>query len=384
MHPMKRTVAVALSGLCFLIAPIQETRAGCDPRPPSCDRKPIDLVICLDTSGSMEPMIDSARGRLWDIVNELAKARPTPRLRVGLLTYGSPKVSTQAAGWVVKQIDLTDDLDGVYQKMMALTTDGGDEYVGWVLNDALRTMNWSKDAGALKLIFVAGNESADQAAERFNFRQVCSDARREGIVINAIYGGSRVQGMHEKWHEVAQHGGGNFSAIDMQCGTVQIETPQDKIISELNRKLNDTYIAFGRHGREKKLSQIEQDANAAKLGRQSAASRAAAKASSLYSNESWDLVDASTNKEINYAELETSELPDIMQKMTPEERKSYVEGMRAARAEIQSKIQEAQAARDEFLKRRRAEDNSGKTSLDEAILQALHEQAKEKGFTFSG
>ena len=63
-------------------------------RDPAGQRRPVDLVICLDTSGSMTALIDSARAKLWEVINELAQADPTPRLRVGLLTYGSPKLST--------------------------------------------------------------------------------------------------------------------------------------------------------------------------------------------------------------------------------------------------------------------------------------------------
>src|SRR5262249_532078 len=51
--------------------------------------KDIDVVICLDTSGSMDGLIDSAKNKLWDIVNELAKIKPAPNLRVGLYSYGN-------------------------------------------------------------------------------------------------------------------------------------------------------------------------------------------------------------------------------------------------------------------------------------------------------
>ena len=100
---------------------------------------------------------------------------------MGLLTYGSPHVSSGHRGWVVLQSDLTTDLDGVYAKLMALSTNGGEEFVGWVLNDAISNMNWSSDPRAVKTIFVAGNESADQAMERFNFRYVAETARARGI-----------------------------------------------------------------------------------------------------------------------------------------------------------------------------------------------------------
>lgn len=125
----------------------------------------------------MEGLINSARAKLWDIINEYGKARPQPLLRVGLLTYGSPHVSSADRGWVVVQCDLTTDLDSVYARLMSLTTSGGDEFVGWVLTDALAKMNWSSDPRAAKTIFVAGNESADQEMERYNFRYVAETAR---------------------------------------------------------------------------------------------------------------------------------------------------------------------------------------------------------------
>ena len=48
---------------------------------PEVQKQPVDLVIALDVSGSMSGLIDSAKQRLWDIVNELAQANPRPDLR---------------------------------------------------------------------------------------------------------------------------------------------------------------------------------------------------------------------------------------------------------------------------------------------------------------
>ena len=85
----------------------------------------VDVVVCLDTSGSMRDLLDSARARLWDVVNELARMKPTPLLRVGLLSFGSDK-STPEKGWVINHLDLTDDLDGVYAELASLTIGGGE------------------------------------------------------------------------------------------------------------------------------------------------------------------------------------------------------------------------------------------------------------------
>ncbi len=346
-------------------------------------RRPVDLVICLDTSGSMTDLIDSARARLWDIVSELALAKPTPHLRVGLLTYGSPTLSTAAQGWVVRQIDLSDDLDRVYAKMMAMTTDGGEEYVGWVLNDAVRSMSWSSDPRALRMIFVAGNESADQAVERFNFRGVAEQARSRGVIINSIYCGAHPQGVAEQWDKVAIHGGGTYTAIDMQRGTVQIPTPFDPILLKLDAELNATYIPYGRHGDEGLANQAAQDINASRLGGQSRASRAAAKATGLYRNTAWDLVDAAEQNDFDLGQIQTEDLPPNMRSMTVAERRAYLENMRATRDRLRGQIGSINAERDRFLREKRSSAQPGQATLDDAMRQTIRKQAKTKGFKFA-
>ncbi len=344
-------------------------------------RRPVDLVICLDTSGSMTQLIDSARSRLWDVVNELATIKPTPVLRVGLLTYGTPGNSSAKDGWVVRQLDLTNDLDEVYAKMMAMKTSGGDEYVGWVLNDAVETISWSNDPRALKIIFVAGNESADQARSSFDFRYVAETAQAKRIIVNSIYAGNRKQGIGEMWHEVARCGKGSFSAIDMAQGTIQIETPYDLQLSNLNSELNDTYIAYGRRGRDFKERQFQQDSNAARMGAEAEASRFAAKSTGLYENSIWDLVDASKDEDFDLESVEEKDLPAPMQTMSPEEQVAFVKNKATKRAEVQSQIQTINADRQRYIDKKREESKKGKQQgLGDAMLAALRQQALDNGF----
>ena len=89
--------------------------------PPAAKPKPVDVVLCLDTSNSMDGLIDSAKRKLWAIVNDLAKIEPTPTLRVALYSYGNDSYDPKT-GWVRKDLDLTSDLDEVYKKLFALTT----------------------------------------------------------------------------------------------------------------------------------------------------------------------------------------------------------------------------------------------------------------------
>ncbi|MBI1827681.1 MAG: hypothetical protein HYR83_14990 [Planctomycetes bacterium] len=278
--------------------------------------------------------------------------------------------------------NLTNDLDSIYAKMMELHTDGGDEFVGWALRRALDGMTWSSDPSALKMIFIAGNESADQASEVYNFRTVGSEARARGISVNSIYCGDRDQGIREHWNEVASNGGGNFAAIDMRCGTIQIETPQDRLLLELNMKLNATYMPYGSMGDAGQRNQIEQDRVAKRVGAASDSSRVAAKASALYQNAGWDLVDAVAEKKVELKDVKESELPPVMQNMPAEKRREFVKEQSLARADIQRQINELGQQRDRFLKDARRKASGGKQALDQVMQDSIREQAKQKGFKF--
>ena len=48
------------------------------PAPPALVPGPVDLALCLDTSGSMDGLIESAKQKLWAIVNDMALAISSP------------------------------------------------------------------------------------------------------------------------------------------------------------------------------------------------------------------------------------------------------------------------------------------------------------------
>src|SRR3954454_17546265 len=135
MTMTRRTLLLALV-LAALAAPAAQPA---DP-PAATASRPIDVTICLDVSSSMDGLIASAKHRLWVIVNDLARADPTPDLRVAVYSYGHNGYDPKT-GWVRQEVDLPTDLDEVYRKLVALSANtirGGDEYVARVCRDALR------------------------------------------------------------------------------------------------------------------------------------------------------------------------------------------------------------------------------------------------------
>jgi len=340
----------------------------------------IDLAICLDTSGSMGGLINAARQKLWDVVSELALAKPAPELRVALLSYGH---NGGAPSHITVQTELTNDLDTVYQKLMALGISGSQEYVGWVLHDAVTELKWSDAKDALKLIFVAGNESADQAKEKYDFRNVCADAIKGGIMVNSIYCGSPSDGIAPGWREVSQLADGSFAAIDQNNGTIEITTPFDKKIAELGAELNTTYVAYGAQGKAGAANQIAQDSNSAKMGMANFAARNIVKAQALYRNSKWDLVDARNGKDFDLSEIKKEDLPENMQEMTAEEQNAHLDKMEAQRKEVQTQINDLASQRREFIEvERKKMGEKGDNSFDAAMLAAVRSQAEKKNFTF--
>jgi hypothetical protein len=351
--------------------------------PAEANEHVIELAICLDTSGSMDGLINSARQKLWTIVNDLAKAEPTPTLRVALLSYGNDGNDPEN-GWVKVETPFTEDLDTVSQMLFGLTTNGGTELVGRVVQTSLQELDWHPSAGTLRMIFVAGNESAHQD-EQVAVRAICKEAAARGIDVSSIYCvyGDDDSEVQPGWREVASAGNGEFAMIDQDNGTVVIATPYDQELIRLSGELNKTYIPLGDAGAAGCSNQVAQDANAVEMNTANAASRAATKASKLYTC-GWDLVDGVRTGKVDLATVDPKDLPEDMRELTPAELVTTVVSMQARRTELQGQINQLDRRRQAMLNTelaRQATTNVG--SFDLAIRTAIRTRAETVGFGFS-
>jgi len=372
-NPLTRLLALAaLCATCL--------DAAADTLIPDNARRDVDLVIALDVSGSMEGLIASAKQRLWDITNELARARPVPALRVAILSYGNPSYGEQA-GYVRVDLPFTADLDKVNATLFAFQTNGGDEYVARAIQTSLDTLQWSAQHDALRIVFVAGNESAEQDP-RLTIEQAAASAARHGVVVNAIYCGANGDADARGWQRVATSTNGKYASIDQQAAAVaNVATPFDDELTALNQQLNATYIAFGAAGERGRANQAEQDANAASMSPAAAASRTVSKAGALYRAD-WDLVDAVESGKA-LAEVPAVELPAELQALALAEREAFVREKAEQRQDLQRQIGELAAARGEYIAEQ-SKQSASATGLDAAILEGLREVAATKGFSFAG
>ena len=371
------SLPLVLAALMLAPARAQETvplKPGIEPEP-----RTIDLCICLDVSGSMKGLIHSARSRIWSIVNDLALAKPSPRLRVALYSYGGGAYS-QAQGYIRLETAFTEDLDLVSQKLFQLEAAGSVELVGGVMHRALSDLKWQKRTDALKLMIVAGNETANQDPKH-NYEAMARKAIANGVMVNAIYCGNGADQIAPEWRKISALSDGHFAAID-QHGTVDLTSPFDKELAALSKSLNGTYIAFGKAGRAGRARQVAADAEAEKSSSNTAALRAMAKSNKQYYNR-WCLVDALDRKEIDITKVKDEDLPEYMRGKTLEEKKAIVAKKRAERAKLQKEIGELNKKRATWVaaERKRLGQESDK-SFDAAVRKALRAQAKAKGYEF--
>ncbi|MCB1184591.1 VWA domain-containing protein [bacterium] len=374
---MLRTTIVF--GFCLLLLAPTLSAAHTTPAAPG-----VDIALLLDTSNSMDGLINQAKSQLWTIVQEFAAAKKAgcaPALRVALFEYGNTNLPARE-GYIRQVVPLGDDLDALSEALFALQTKGGDEYCGQVIDEAITRLDWTAAADSYRAIFIAGNEPFTQGG--VDFHDSCGRAVERSIVVNTIHCGDHRTGVDGKWAEGARLGRGEALNIDQDREVVQIRCPQDDRILRLNEDLNGTYIWFGAKKERDYFgsNQSVQDENAGSLSPSVAVKRSITKAGAMYRNSGRDLVDSYADDRDILDKVPTANLPEDMQAMTPDQRREHLESMRAERQEIQAEIAQLAAARDEYLAaemQRRAAAGDDET-LGGAIVKAVRTQLAGAGF----
>lgn len=342
----------------------------------------IQVALLLDTSNSMDGLIDQAKSRLWNIVNTLTTLKyngKAPQVEIALYEYGNDGLKDE--NFIRQVTPLTQDLDLVSEKLFALRTNGGNEFCGAVIRDASMNLNWDGNEKSMKLIYIAGNEPFDQG--KINYKETISNAKSKNIYTNTIFCGDRNEGIQSSWQNGATIGNGKYFNIDSDRKVMYIETPYDIKISECNSKLNDTYIYYGSRGSEFKNKQAVQDKNAAVQSASNAVERTVAKSKkNAYKNDHWDLVDRA-EKDVNFiSNVKAEELPADLKGKSKEEIKKAVAVKSAEREKIQQEIDVLSKKRQDYIdaemKKRGSADSD---DLGKAIERSVMELAKKNGYS---
>jgi len=340
----------------------------------------IKVALLLDTSNSMDGLIHQAKAQLWEIINELSYAKcdgEKPKLEIALYEYGNDNLPAQE-GHIRQVLAFSSDLDEISEKLFSLTTRGGNEFCGHVIQTSIDQLDWGTNKKDLKLLFIAGNEPFTQG--KVSYKDAITNATEKDVVINTIFCGNYEQGISGMWKDGAVLGKGDYMTIAHTQTIVYVKTPYDQKIMEYNTRLNKTYIAYGRQGNYKITQQATQDYNANSINEEIAVDRAVSKSSSFYTNSSWDLVDGIANDSVKLDELSKDELPAELKGKSKEEILVYVKKKQEERKKIQKEIRELDTQRKLYIAKQSKDDT--KTDLESAMIKAIKTQAARKNYVW--
>src|SRR5437588_7435076 len=111
-----------------------------EPAKKPAERPEVEVVFCLDTTGSMGGLISAAKQKIWAISNQIARGQPTPRVKLGLVAFRD-----RGDAYVTKVFDLTDDLDAIHGHLMSFQAQGGGDFpesVNQALNESVTKITW--------------------------------------------------------------------------------------------------------------------------------------------------------------------------------------------------------------------------------------------------
>ncbi|WP_312090007.1 vWA domain-containing protein [Chryseobacterium sp.] len=343
----------------------------------------IQVALLLDTSNSMDGLIEQAKSRLWNIVNTLTTLKyngKAPEVEIALYEYGNDGL--QDENYIRQVTPLTQDLDLISEKLFALRTNGGNEYCGAVIRDASENLNWDANEKSMKLIYIAGNEPFNQG--RINYKDAVNQAKNKNIYTNTIFCGRKEEGIKALWQNGAVLGEGKYFNIDSNEKVIFIKTPFDEKIYECNGLLNDTYISYGNKGYEMKNKQMLQDSNAKSLSASNAVERTVSKSKkNAYKNDHWDLVDKVEKDQSYISTLKEEDLPAELKGKTKAEITKIISQKSADRAKIQREIEVLAKKRQDFINSEvKKRGNSDQDDLGKAIGKSIEEIAKKNGYSF--
>ena len=353
-------------------------------RTPETHRTPetrkVQIALLLDTSNSMDGLIEQAKATLWNLVNEFGSVRcperRMPVLEIALYEYGNDGLDAQE-GYIRQVMPFSRDLDLVSERLFGLRTNGGEEYCGAVIQKAMRQLTWSSGQSDLRFVFIAGNEPFNQGGT--SYRNALENSTEKDVVVNTIFCGDYQLGVQTLWAEGARLGKGQYSSIDQNREVVHISTPYDQIIIRLNSRLNRTYIGYGQAGASRKKMQAAQDTEAEEMAEAVMVARAVSKSNAFYSNESWDLVDAASQPGFDADQLDKSTLPDSLRTLGKAEFNKRLDRLRTEREQLQKEIRDTQVKREAYL---RTHTQEAASELQNALLDAIREQAARKHYTW--
>ncbi len=280
--------------------------------------RPLDIVFCLDLSGSTNGLINDVREQLWTIVNQAHKMEPTPGLRIGIVGFSRPSFGKDNA--YVKVLSyLTNDFDSLAYELYKLkpSIEQGDQYVNAALNTAMDNINWGKEKNNVKIIFIVGNGMA--SIRGVDLEGTGEKLVKRKIIVNSLFVLSKGNGKSQAmsgWKRIAEITNGIQSEIVIGKSEMVTDlTMNFNSLLNLNRELNQTYFYYGPSGKINYRRLNDLDSALYLSGLPNYYQRVWYKLSPRFQNtqQSWDMVDYIKSADGDLDRLDIRTLADSLQ-----------------------------------------------------------------------
>jgi Mg-chelatase subunit ChlD len=401
------------------------------------DKKPnVEVVFCLDTTGSMSGLIEGAKQKIWSISNQIVAGRPAPNLKVGLLAYRD-----RGDAYITKLTELTDDLDKIYATIKEYKAEGGGdtpESVNQALHESVTNFKWSGDKETLRIIFLVGDAPPHMDyKDDVKYPDTCKLAGEKGILINAVQCGGDAD-CARVWQDISSKAGGAYVQIAQDGATVRVITPYDKRLADINAELENSTLVYGSKDKQQKDQEFrlksldgatpdkpkgKHDPGAPPVVKVEApkapdikpgtvvpttgagfggggpggpggfpgpaatapglaADRAVFNSSRAVIN-SYDLLSDIKSGKVKLDSLKDEELPKELRELPKEKRQAYLDELEKKRDKLRDEARDLAKKRDEFTKKKLDEEGKkAKEGFDQKVEDILRKQAKKAGIDY--
>jgi hypothetical protein len=341
----------------------------------------VEVVFVLDTTGSMGPLIEGAKRKIWSIATAIIDCTPDADIRMGLVAYRDIGDT-----YVTKKFDLTTDIQGLYGDLLQLRAQGGGDWPESV-NEALfvgvTQMSWSHGPNTTRIMFLVGDAPPHMDyAQDMKYPDVMRLARSKGITVNAVQAGI-ARDTQRVWLEIAQMGNGEYIPIPQDGGpVVMIETPYDREIIELQGQINHTVIPYGpRQQRDRVMQRSEQyyaapAAVASDMAGYMSKQRAGQANNNAVTGGGDLLADVNAGRQ-KLAAVPDQDLPDDLRAMSADQRRAHLDRQMAARSGLNDRMAALVKKRDTYVAEQRSKQPTRLgDSFDRAVEKTLRAQIR--------
>lgn len=177
----------------------------------------LEIVFCVDLSGSMNGVLSDFRNQYWFIVNMVQAAMPDRELRIGLVGFSRPSFGRENS-YVKVLAPISSNLDLAAGALYRLkpSIEKGDQIVSAALRTSIMEMQWSAAANSTKMIFLIGNGMAHSGLH--DYVKYAENAKAKNISVHTLYARQKSNYIKEipGWRRIAGLSGGECMEFSLQ------------------------------------------------------------------------------------------------------------------------------------------------------------------------